>query len=303
MSQSILIADDSAAIQRSASDALRALGFEVAVVADGDSAVAALADGSTLLVVADVHMPGRDGYEVARRAKQSAIPVVLLVGTFEAFDTAAFEACGADACVRKPFGPEDLCEQVLALIEAPGEAVETPESVDLQPESDAEQAAPHDEAAEIPSQVHAALEREGVVFVDVEPPALDSGGIDLELDGEGGVGEESEPDQSPVGTAEPSVDASPASAPAASEAGGSQTGRTSGPVTPEEVVQSAAELIPGRTPGASLSSEEIEAIARRVIELGGMEILREIAWEVVPDLAEVVVRERLRELEAAIEEG
>lgn len=54
--------------------------------------------------------------------------------------------------------------------------------------------------------------------------------------------------------------------------------------------------------GASpLSDEDVDRIARRVVELLGEGILREVAWDVVPDLAEVVVRERLRELEAQVE--
>ena len=52
------------------------------------------------------------------------------------------------------------------------------------------------------------------------------------------------------------------------------------------------------TPSAEgLSAADVDAIARRVVELMGDDVLREVAWEVVPDLAEVVVKDRLRELE------
>jgi CheY-like chemotaxis protein len=51
------------------------------------------------------------------------------------------------------------------------------------------------------------------------------------------------------------------------------------------------------TPDVSLSPAEIDAIARRVVERLSDRVLREIAWDVVPDLANVIVRERLRELE------
>ncbi|MEZ5331358.1 MAG: response regulator [Thermoanaerobaculia bacterium] len=54
--------------------------------------------------------------------------------------------------------------------------------------------------------------------------------------------------------------------------------------------------------GASpLSDEDVDRIARRLVDLLGAGVLREVAWDVVPDLAEVVVRERLRELEAQAE--
>jgi hypothetical protein len=50
---------------------------------------------------------------------------------------------------------------------------------------------------------------------------------------------------------------------------------------------------------ASLTDEDVERIARRVLELAG-DRLEQIAWEVIPDMAEIVVRERVRELEAEI---
>ena len=50
-----------------------------------------------------------------------------------------------------------------------------------------------------------------------------------------------------------------------------------------------------------LSEQDVDAIARRVVELLGDEVVREVAWEVVPDLAEVVVKDRLRELEEPVD--
>ncbi len=50
-----------------------------------------------------------------------------------------------------------------------------------------------------------------------------------------------------------------------------------------------------------LSQASLDAIARRVVELLGDQVVREVAWEVVPDLAEVVVKERLRELEEQVD--
>lgn len=55
------------------------------------------------------------------------------------------------------------------------------------------------------------------------------------------------------------------------------------------------------SPPLELSEAAVERIARRVAELLGDRVLREVAWDVLPDLAEVVVRERLRELEAQVE--
>lgn len=53
--------------------------------------------------------------------------------------------------------------------------------------------------------------------------------------------------------------------------------------------------------GAGLSDEDVDRIARRVVELAA-DRLEKIAWDVIPDMAEIVVRERIRELEAQLEE-
>ena len=48
----------------------------------------------------------------------------------------------------------------------------------------------------------------------------------------------------------------------------------------------------------TLSEAQIDAIARKIVELFGDRILREVAWEVIPDLAEMVIKTRIAELEA-----
>jgi hypothetical protein len=59
-------------------------------------------------------------------------------------------------------------------------------------------------------------------------------------------------------------------------------------------------VVPPRDRG--LSDDEVERIARKVLELAGDRI-DHIAWEVIPDVAEIVVRERVREIEAEAERG
>jgi hypothetical protein len=57
----------------------------------------------------------------------------------------------------------------------------------------------------------------------------------------------------------------------------------------------------GTVTNVRLGDEEVDRIARRVVELLGDKAVRDVAWEVVPDLAEVIIRDRLRELESQVE--
>ncbi|HXU31138.1 MAG TPA: hypothetical protein VN851_11220, partial [Thermoanaerobaculia bacterium] len=61
--------------------------------------------------------------------------------------------------------------------------------------------------------------------------------------------------------------------------------------------------VPPPAPAAdyALTDADVDRIARRVIELIGDRPVRDVAWEVIPDLAEVVIRDRIRELEAAVD--
>jgi hypothetical protein len=62
-----------------------------------------------------------------------------------------------------------------------------------------------------------------------------------------------------------------------------------------------AAAAPTRDADGNLSDADVDRIARRVVELLGEQLVREVAWEVVPDMAELVIRDRIRELERQLE--
>ena len=104
----LLLADDSPTIQKVISLTFGDEDFEVVAVGDGAQALRALAEGTPPdVVLADVVMPGPDGYELCERIKGDErlkkIPVVLLVGTFEPFNEAEARRVGADTVLTKPF--------------------------------------------------------------------------------------------------------------------------------------------------------------------------------------------------------
>jgi CheY-like chemotaxis protein len=107
----ILVADDNSNIQKMVGLALKDQGIEVVAVGNGEAAVRKIADVKPDLVLADVFMPVRNGYEVCRYVKQesglSHIPVILLVGAFDPLDEQEAQRVGADGVLKKPFVPPD----------------------------------------------------------------------------------------------------------------------------------------------------------------------------------------------------
>ena len=107
----ILVADDNSNIQKMVGLALKDQGIEVIAVGNGEAAVRKIADLKPDLVLADVFMPVRNGYEVCKFVKDdsalSHIPVILLVGAFDPLDEQEAQRVGADGVLKKPFVPPD----------------------------------------------------------------------------------------------------------------------------------------------------------------------------------------------------
>jgi CheY-like chemotaxis protein len=103
----LLLADDSITIQKVVNLTFADEGIEVTSVGDGDSAMQKFDEFMPDLVMADVNMPGLNGYEICQIIKQNEetrhIPVILLVGSFEPFDEAEATRVGADDHLTKPF--------------------------------------------------------------------------------------------------------------------------------------------------------------------------------------------------------
>jgi CheY-like chemotaxis protein len=107
----ILVADDNSNIQKMVGLALKDHGIDVVAVGNGEAAVRKIADIRPDLVLADVFMPVRNGYEVCQFVKADStlahIPVILLVGAFDPLDEQEAQRSGADGVLKKPFVPPD----------------------------------------------------------------------------------------------------------------------------------------------------------------------------------------------------
>lgn len=127
----LLLADDSITIQKVVKLTFADEGLEVTTVSNGDLAVEKIEDLSPDIVLADIHMPGLNGYEVCEFVKRDErfrhIPVMLLVGSFEPFNEAEARRVGADDYLTKPFQSiRQLVSKVGALLSGKSTEDETP---------------------------------------------------------------------------------------------------------------------------------------------------------------------------------
>ncbi len=378
MRRRILLADDSVTIQKVIELTFMDEDYEVRAVSNGDEAIQALPEVDPDIVIADVHMPGANGYEVCRSSKErkAGVPVLLLVGTFEPFDEAQARAAGADSYLKKPFDSQELLHRVADLMASatPQAAPPAPESFPELPDL-SQPAQPVEEWSgfKLSPEPELSSPFSGGPSFTLEEPVLDWQAASLP-DGEPMFELEEEP--APVEAAPP-----PAPLPLPAQESGDVFGFESEPIPaappfealspvetrfmdverfdlpeaaaplvssleeteqrleapapapagfepspePEPTVRMAAPIIPeipapvpvpvpapapapaplgvGRIEVADggLSDADVDRIARRVVELLGDRAVRDVAWEVIPDLAEVVIRDRLRELESQAE--
>src|SRR5438874_13269017 len=109
MKPKILLADDSPTIRRLVAQTFADGSFEIVEVSNGEAAIKAFEEARPSIVLADIYMPGKNGYEVCSYVRShstlGATPGVLLVGAFDAFDEEIAKKSGATANITKPFEP------------------------------------------------------------------------------------------------------------------------------------------------------------------------------------------------------
>src|SRR6202011_2320191 len=122
MAKRILLADDSITIQKVVELTFSDGDYEVTAVNNGNKAVQKLSEMRPDIILSDIIMPEKNGYEVCEYVKSHPefrnIPVILLTGTFEPFDPDRADKAGCDAVVTKPFESQSLIHKVEELIEA-----------------------------------------------------------------------------------------------------------------------------------------------------------------------------------------
>lgn len=371
MSKKLLLADDSITIQKVIQITFANEDCQLTITDNGDTAYERARELHPDLVLADVYMPGKNGYELCAAIKQTPslqhVPVLLLAGSFEPFDETRARAVGAADWIEKPFESQTLIDKVTALLKAAAPAgapaaisaaAAEPAPEPFDPFADVAfdtpaTAAPAwadgpddwsrlEQGAELPPVT--ALPDE-FVFEDfagpgpeftltdtaapfaeappaaafVPPPAgapafaaFDDGEDVLPL-GDDDIlgGEDLEPlaemptltpwSRDEVASAEPFPDFaefvadSSASFDQPSPAVDAAAEPPPAPVAEQAVATMAAEPRALVLSGAELEQLVERAVARAIEKLAGT-VLEQVAWEVVPDLAEALIKEEIRQI-------
>ena len=118
--KTILLADDSITIQKVVELTFSEADYRVVCVSSGGQALKKVSEMRPDIILLDVIMPEKNGYEVCEQLKRSpvtsGIPVLLLTGTFEPFDRKRADAAGANGHLTKPFESQVLVAKVEELI-------------------------------------------------------------------------------------------------------------------------------------------------------------------------------------------
>lgn len=120
MQKTILIADDETNIVISLEFLMKREGFGVVVATDGEAALRAVEAQAPDLILLDVMLPKKDGFEVCQQIRANpvwqSVKIVMLTAKGRETEVAKGLALGADAYMTKPFSTRDLVAQVKQLL-------------------------------------------------------------------------------------------------------------------------------------------------------------------------------------------
>lgn len=304
MSIKILLADDSITIQKVIGIIFGGEEYSLTVVDNGKAAVEKALEIIPDILLIDALMPGMSGYEVCEQIRSTpslaAKPILLLTGSFEPFDETKAKNCGADDFIAKPFESQqiiskvtELCElsasRSFAAVPVEAEPEETPPALPEEPVQAEEPA-----AADQPTDIWEA-------FTPAEPVVEAPAPVD-----------EKEADQAPWAPAEEQtydfeeqaaaeLAAEPALEPPAADED------SFGDISLEEAVEPAAAAdvpVVEQAVASEAAAESTEAIPpvlteeqlRAAIAAVSKDVIERIVWEVVPDLAEALIKEAIRRI-------
>lgn len=118
MAKNILLVEDEASLRMTLSDRLAAEGYEIEEVDNGNDALSRAGSGLFDLIILDVMLPGKSGFDVCRDLRQMSVqtPILMLTARREVVDRVVGLKLGADDYLTKPFDMMELTARVEALL-------------------------------------------------------------------------------------------------------------------------------------------------------------------------------------------
>jgi CheY-like chemotaxis protein len=321
VSKIVLCVDDSATMQQVADITFRGTEFTYVGARSYDEGLDKARSQKPTVVLADSYMPGhgRSGYDLCLALKSDAgtanIPVVILIGNAAPYDNVRGIQVGADANLPKPWDTQTMLEKITEIVGKAASGVARPgqASVAVAPTAVAVAAAPAAAAKGVPAPAAAAASA-------AMPPrsATIMGMPTIKMPAGGGT--QPPPPATPTKT---SVMAVPPIAPVGNSGPGTVPSiRSPAPPPPAQAATGMAPssamhrapMISGTpTKRSQLVERTFAKMAARLAEASGLEpgspellallklsteVIERIVWEVVPDLAEQIIRENLHDLTA-----
>lgn len=279
----LLAVDDSNTMRRVIEITFAGEDFDTVLAASADEAIERLYQASPEVALVDVSLGRDDGYELCQRIKgeRPGTRVLLLSSKQHPYDAARAAAVGADDHMDKPFDTQSMIDKVRALVAAASKAVGQPAAPIRPAPAPVQPAPPHQSSpptvasptssrdSEIPvlePESPVLVEAEELEAITIEPPAKESAPPPQQI-----------PAATAFGTSPPSAAPRAASAPPPSA-------RTSAPAANGASMES-------RLVALGLTPEQVAgvlALSREVVE--------QAVWEVVPSLAETLIKEEIARL-------
>lgn len=312
MSKIVLCVDDSATMQQVADITFRGTEFTYVGARSFDEGLDKARSQKPAIVLADSHMPGngKSGYDLCLAIKSEPatanVPVVILIGNAAPYDSARGLQVGADANLPKPWDTQAMLDKIVEISRNAANGVAKPGQVAAAPAAPvapvaANKSAPTAAAASASSASGPPRSATIMGMPTIKMPAGNSA-----------------PQTGPTKTA---VMAVPPISPTSSAPGTSPAIRSPAPpppAPPMSAISSAgvnrAPMVGGTPTKRSLLVERtLQKMAARLAEAAGLdpgspeltallklstEVIERIVWEVVPDLAEQIIRENLHDLTA-----
>ena len=321
MSKIVLCVDDSATMQQVADITFRGTEFTYVGARSYDEALTKAKGQKPAIVLADSQMPGKSGYDLCMALKSDAatanVPVVILVGNGAPFDQAKGTQVGVDANLPKPWDTQTMLEKVTEVVAKAASGVAKPgtAAAPTSPVPVAATAAPKTSPAAAAAAAAAAAQPPRSATIMGMPTIKMPAGVAPTATAQPAppptkttVMSAATPLRAPAATAPAVAPAAPAASAASSA---SSSAGSAAPALATSGTNRAPMISGTPTKRSVLVERTLAKMASKLAEAAGIEpnspellgllklsteVVERIVWEVVPELAEQIIRENLQDL-------